>query len=39
MTTSLVSLYTEVKEKEGLSETYTELVSIHQNLLRMWAET
>lgn len=36
---SLVSLYTKVKEKEGLSDTYTELLSIHQNLLRMWAES
>ena len=37
--TNLVALYTKVKEKEGLSDTYTELLSIHQNLLRMWSET
>ena len=35
---SLVSLSNRLKAKEGLSDTYTELISIQNNLLRMWSE-
>ena len=31
-------LYNKIREEEGLSEKYTELVGIHNNLLRMWSE-
>ena len=35
---SLVGLSNRLKAKEGLSDTYTELISIQNNLLRMWSE-
>ena len=35
---NLVGLTNRLKAKEGLSDTYTELISIQNNLLRMWSE-
>lgn len=35
---SLVALSTRLKATEGMSDTYTELISIENNLLRMWSE-
>jgi PKHD-type hydroxylase len=35
---SLVALSDRVKKQEGISENYTELISIQNNLLRMWSE-
>ncbi len=36
---SLVALANRIKAAEGISETYTELISIRNNLLRMWSES
>ena len=36
--TSLVALSDRVKKQEGLSDNYTDLISIQNNLLRMWSE-
>ena len=36
--TSLVALSDRIKKQEGISENYTELISIQNNLLRMWSE-
>lgn len=36
--TSLVTLSNRIKAAEGITDTYTELVSIQSNLLRMWSE-
>lgn len=35
---SLVALSDRLKKQEGISEDYTELISIQNNLLRMWSE-
>lgn len=35
---SLVALSSRIKASEGMSQTYTELISIQNNLLRMWSE-
>ena len=35
---SVVTLSERMREQEGLSENYMELVSIQNNLLRMWSE-
>ncbi|MFQ5994671.1 MAG: Fe2+-dependent dioxygenase [Acidiferrobacterales bacterium] len=35
---SLIALSDRIKAKEGLSDTYTELVSVQNNLLKMWSE-
>lgn len=35
---SLVALSDRIKKQEGISDNYTELISIQNNLLRMWSE-
>ncbi len=35
---SLVALSNRIKATEGMSQTYTELISVQNNLLRMWSE-